>query len=82
MLAFLFVFQNTVQHPIGAAVPGVFTPRMNKHLSRMSLSDKNPAEGKIHQDHLASKILTHYSRYHPSQNVPFIPLKRTMLRPE
>jgi hypothetical protein len=48
----------------------------------MSLSDKNPAEGKIHQDHLASKILTHYSRYHPSQNVPFIPLKRTMLRPE
>jgi hypothetical protein len=60
----------------------VFTRLMNKHLSRMSLSDKNPAEGKIHQDHLATKILTHYSRYHLSQNQPFVPIKRSILRPE
>jgi|GEM_PF-5748987 len=52
-----------------------FIESMNKKASNMSLSRWNAGEGKIHQDHLASKILLHYSRYHSGQDSSFVLLR-------
>ena len=58
----------------GRRNPGLIAP-MNKKTSYMTLSRRNAGEGKIHEDHLASKILLHYSRYHGGQDSPFVLLR-------